>query len=310
MSYRKVISDAVLTGSLTADDLAATDDITAGDDVTITDLLTAQRIVSNTTSNAVTFHGTNVNATTNVHGGNVVVGTALYTPVANVATTAVYGITQSITANADANQANATAITTPFSMIATAGVAGAGVILPATPVVGAIYEIFNGGANDVGVYAGTGDQIDSITANSPYYLHPQCTQRFQALSTSAWRTLGRGMRYITRGDPAAADFTQASLTMDNAFYDMDISSIIPLSARGKPVLLRLRLTDASACTLTIKTKGQTNNQNIAYAEVEAGGVDTADGQVFTDSSGILSYRVSTGADGIAVTVKGWWVETA
>lgn len=274
MSYRKVLGASTYTGALAADSLSSTGDLS-------------------------------------VSGNAAVTGNTTITGNASLQGIITYGATQSITANADANQANATALTEGFNFVATCAANGNGVGLPAAPTAGQVYTVYNGGAFDVGVFPGTGDTIDSLSANVRYYLHPGCTQHFFALSDSAWRTLGRGMRYIKRGDPSAHDFAQTDLTMDSQFNSLALTSIIPPSAYGKLLHMRGRLTHSAARELVLKQDGQTNAIDAVIVRSQVANDSAAhDFNIVCSSAGAIAYQVASSTTAISLTVRGWWVETA
>lgn len=117
---------------------------------------------------------------------------------------------------------------------------------------------------------------------------------------------GGGVQYVNRGDPGAADYTQATLTCDSAWHDLDLSAIV--GARAVLIHLRLVISDATAGLLAkVRMNGQTNDMNAGRANVpSASKPDDEDILVMTDASGVIEYYVDTGMDLVNLTVAGWW----
>ena len=116
-----------------------------------------------------------------------------------------------------------------------------------------------------------------------------------------------GHKYIDRGDPAAHDFDQTDLDMDNSWYLLDLSDII-LDSDAVLVHLLLIIKDGTAGTvLSIREHDNSNTVNIASAATQVANVWVyADCQVSIDTFRLIAYRVSSPADGIFITVRGWW----
>ena len=116
-----------------------------------------------------------------------------------------------------------------------------------------------------------------------------------------------GHKYIDRGDPSAPDFTEADLDMDNSFYLLDLSDIV-LDSDAVLVHLVLRIADSALGTL-LQIREYDNTYAINVAEVGTQQIsiwNSADCVVAIDSFRLISYRVSSVADGITITVRGWW----
>ena len=72
----------------------------------------------------------------------------------------------------------------------------------------------------------------------------------------------RGHRVVDRGDPAAYDYTAGTLTTNNAWHDLDLSSIIGKNAVG--VLLAVVIKSPTINALvSFRKKGNSNIINIA-----------------------------------------------
>jgi len=120
--------------------------------------------------------------------------------------------------------------------------------------------------------------------------------------------IGQGMKFVDRGDPSSADFTQATIYMDGAAHDLNLSNIIPLGA--KAVLFRVSLNDDETGTLLyFYKKGNTNSFNISVIRTIVAGLwHDRDGIVAVSSDRKISYYGSNRVvDGITFVVKGWWI---
>lgn len=258
---------------------------------------------------------TNVNAT-NISASGTLGVTGLSTLTAGITGNIILANIQSgITANADANQANATALTGALCLVSTCAANGNGVKLPATPTAGQIIEVVNDGATDVGVFPGTGDTIDSLSANTRYYLAAGSRQRFLATSDSAWKTLNRSLRFVDMGDLAASHFSQTDLTMDNAFHDLSLASIIPPSVysngRIHPVHIRVTIADNTVgALLRVRTKGFSNlPHGILAVGIVASNTTATSNDIVPNSSGVVEYLASETLTAASISVFGYWVET-
>ena len=114
-------------------------------------------------------------------------------------------------------------------------------------------------------------------------------------------------RTADRGDAAAADFTEATLTADNAFHDLDLSAIIPA---GTPaVLLAVEYTSTSASqSIVFRKKGNTHaiNEGELTTQVATKKV-AADILVACDANRKIQYLITDPVPptAINITVRGW-----
>lgn len=116
-----------------------------------------------------------------------------------------------------------------------------------------------------------------------------------------------GLRYVTRGDPAAWDWTQATLTADETWRTISLAAIIPTNA--KLVHLRLQgngLNDEMF--LGIKKVGIANNINCllvrclgGYTTYEAEGIVVCTGQQISYAATVNTWAV------LGIVVLGWFV---
>jgi len=61
-----------------------------------------------------------------------------------------------------------------------------------------------------------------------------------------------------RGDPAAFDKTEADLTMDNAWHDLDLSAIVT-DTDASWILLRVILNDPNVLELSLRLQTRTSS---------------------------------------------------
>ena len=120
-------------------------------------------------------------------------------------------------------------------------------------------------------------------------------------------SVAAGHKYIDRGDPAAHDFDQTDLDMDNAWYLLDLSDIV-LDSDAVLVHLLIFIKDSVAgLSLHIREHDNSNGINIAAIATQVANVwICGECQVSIDSFRLIAYKVSGPADGIYITVRGWW----
>ena len=115
-------------------------------------------------------------------------------------------------------------------------------------------------------------------------------------------------KYIDRGDPSSADFAVGDLTEDGSYHDLDLSVIIPKTA--KLVLLRIEIKIVEGGINGIfRKKGNCNELNAEKFFTLIGGYP----RFFTfklscNSEGVIEYKVDSGYWIIFnITVGGWWI---
>lgn len=113
--------------------------------------------------------------------------------------------------------------------------------------------------------------------------------------------------YVDRGDPATVDKVKTDLTIDGAWHDLDLSTIVPAGA--KAVMLRTRLQSANpGDAIRYRKNGNTNEVNTCGCEaLRANVLRTRLGITSIDANRVLEYN----ADNIAwttldIVVRGWW----
>jgi len=123
----------------------------------------------------------------------------------------------------------------------------------------------------------------------------------------ATQTTG-GHSYVDRGDPSAQDKTQADLTLDTTWRDLDLSAIVPEGA----VLIHLRLQitdDAATSVIAFRKNGNAQVWNSSYLMTRIANV-TNYGDLFVacDASRVIEYYGGpSDFIGIWLTVRGWFI---
>lgn len=120
---------------------------------------------------------------------------------------------------------------------------------------------------------------------------------------------GASPTYTDAGDASAWDYdsSAASLTIDGSWHTLDISSKIG-SAAAKLVHLRMFISDnAVGYEFFINTGGNSNEHNSAVVKcLVANQNNHADAFVYTNSSGEIRYKATSGTDRIALLIRGYF----
>lgn len=109
-----------------------------------------------------------------------------------------------------------------------------------------------------------------------------------------------------RGDPAAVDKTEADLTMDGAWHDLDLSAIVA-DSDASFILLRVLADDTTpGTTLHFRKNGNANAiaiqglvASVASVPIEAVLL------VPCDTGQVVEYIASAAWDSIDIVVLGW-----
>lgn len=115
-----------------------------------------------------------------------------------------------------------------------------------------------------------------------------------------------GMKYVDRGDPSSPDFTV--FTFDNAYHDLDLSSIVPEAGANHPVHLFIRgQTSVPPDVIRFRKKGNVNTLNQGGLWVPVSGLASYNGDLLVtmDANRVIEYVASASASGIYVLVRGW-----
>ncbi len=110
-----------------------------------------------------------------------------------------------------------------------------------------------------------------------------------------------------RGDPSGFDFSQGDLITDGNWYDLDLSSIVPVGT--KTILLRVDMRDTGVqLEFRLRENGNSNifNMSAIFNQVSNFWVQQ-DMIVSCDSNRIIEYwATNTTFDNIDIVVSGWW----
>jgi hypothetical protein len=138
-------------------------------------------------------------------------------------------------------------------------------------------------------------------------------QDFDLWFKQAIKVIRENLRALTefslvsdRGDPSAADFTEATLTTDGAWHDMDLSTIV--GATAKYVVLRVSVyDDAIDSYLRFRKNGNTNEYNSPIVRTQVANCwNDATFIVPLDTGRVIEYKGSNVAFGsIIIVVSGW-----
>lgn len=116
-----------------------------------------------------------------------------------------------------------------------------------------------------------------------------------------------GLRYVSRGDPAAWDWTAATLTADSTWRTISLAAIIPANAK----LVHLRLWGGildGGFVLGIKKVGIANNVNVLTISTSGVGLNEFDEGIVVCTGQQVSYFATAGAwDNLGIVVLGWFV---
>ncbi len=113
--------------------------------------------------------------------------------------------------------------------------------------------------------------------------------------------------FVDRGDSSAVDWTQATLTTDGNWYDLDLSSIVPVHA--KSVLMYVRVKDGSINqSIQFRKNGNSNsiNRSVVMTQTVDQGIPV-DVVCPIDTDRKIEYKTTnTTFTNIDIVVKGWW----
>ncbi|GAI20204.1 unnamed protein product [marine sediment metagenome] len=124
---------------------------------------------------------------------------------------------------------------------------------------------------------------------------------------AAWKT-GLGYEYVPRA-VAAADITQATLTMD-AFWQVDgidLSGIVPAGAVAAHLRFRI-VDDAAAQDAVFRCNDTTKAENRVELYTQVANIPVeSDGILFLDSDRLLDYTIAMGMATVEIFVLGWFI---
>lgn len=116
---------------------------------------------------------------------------------------------------------------------------------------------------------------------------------------------------FTQRSSSGYDFSDTTLTIDGAFHDLDLSSIVPLGAKAVLLHIQLRHTaPAVGLYVAFRKNGETNAYDSMYCYPQVANLDIFFNiAVSCDTNRVIEYYVINTATWsvITVTVKGWWI---
>ena len=120
-------------------------------------------------------------------------------------------------------------------------------------------------------------------------------------------TLTTNPGYVDRGDPNAWDITEATMTLDYGWYDLDLSSIVPTGTTAVSLLVYQKCSATNAGT-SFRKKGHTNGFNVPaiYSQV-ANIANKLSMVVACDANRVIQYSGPATITDLDILVKGWFV---
>jgi len=107
------------------------------------------------------------------------------------------------------------------------------------------------------------------------------------------------------GDPTAPHFTYADLTLDGAWHDLDLSSIVPAGKNFVQLHVYLSAALTPMKIAYFRPNGNVNTVNVASVVANVGMVAYADIIVPLDSARVIEYHVTSGDVTLEIVVGGW-----
>ncbi len=112
--------------------------------------------------------------------------------------------------------------------------------------------------------------------------------------------------FVDRGDPAAYDFRETDLTMNNTWQILNLSSIVPAGA--KAVFFKNSYTDSSVgAAVTFRKYGNSNDINAQIARTVVLNQFHDLGMIVAcDSNRRIEYKFSQVFSSVYISIAGWW----
>lgn len=116
-----------------------------------------------------------------------------------------------------------------------------------------------------------------------------------------------GLRYVHRAEQTAYDFTDATLTSDNAWHTLSLASIVP--ANAKVVALRMRAANAATSkTFRISKAGFTNSFSVASITTMVANIAVEQTTIVECTGQQIQYWLTTSSwSSLGLLVLGWFV---
>ncbi len=119
-----------------------------------------------------------------------------------------------------------------------------------------------------------------------------------------------GVDLVDRGDPATSDYDLTGFTRDGAWYDWDLSGVVPAGVSW--VLLNISWSMTSGNDrMQIRKNGNSNAYNLSTVRTQVANIRIDfDVWVAVDANRVIEYNITNGATFFGTnvaTVKGWLI---
>ena len=118
------------------------------------------------------------------------------------------------------------------------------------------------------------------------------------------------VNYVSRGDVATGwDFDVTDFTIDNLYYDLDLSAIVPAGAVAVKIFVLYKTTIAGT-VVRLRRNGDTNEYNQLRIGTQVADINLyAGGRIELDSNRIIDYKAGAGGttSTLSLVVRGWWI---
>lgn len=146
---------------------------------------------------------------------------------------------------------------------------------------------------------------ETIAANSAKYI--KVNTEGTDVEFVAGTEGGTGGTFVDRGNVTAYDWTQATLTLNDTWVDLDCSSIVPAGAKAILFSLIVLHVSAAGKWMRIKKNGNANDINLGEVRLQVGGVAAVnDITVSCDANRICKYRSNYAFTTVNLVIRGWW----
>lgn len=132
--------------------------------------------------------------------------------------------------------------------------------------------------------------------------------RMTEMKVWAWNQGWLEHAFVDRGDPAGFDYDWEDFTRDDAWHDLDLSSIVPAGA--KAVSLYLEFEDALVLKyIMFRKKGNVNEKAISKEYCSVANIESGnDLTVPLGENRVIQYKTNMQDRQTAnVCIKGWWL---
>ena len=122
---------------------------------------------------------------------------------------------------------------------------------------------------------------------------------------------GIDMKYVDIGDPSAYNWSEATLTLNGSWHDLDLSSIVPLAGASHLVHFKLMIKDTTVGrSILFRTKGKSYNTVCpgAYVQV-ANQYKIVMFSIPCNSSRVIEYQATSAAwSNVYLAIVGYWTD--